>query len=82
MRNFMQPYKRNKPFLEVFRSFENSNMSLFLALLLASLKAAEIACVYLYKEVSQNLKNNKQCSKIIYRIMGKEKSDINKVMYS
>ena len=78
MRNFMQPYKRNKThkslglFLEVSRAFENCNMSLFLALLLVSLKTAENPYVFLHREVSQNLKNCKQCSKIIYRIMKKE----------
>ena len=80
--NLIQETKRTRvgTFLEVYRAFENGNMSLFLALLLASLKAAETPCVFLYREVSQNLKNCKQCSKVIYRII-KKKSYINEVIY-
>ena len=60
--------------LKVSRAFENGNISLFLALLLASLRAAETTWVFLYREFSQNLKNCKQCSKIIYCIMKKKEN--------
>ena len=69
--NLIKETKRKRVFLEVSRVFENGNMSLFLALLLALLKATESPCVFLYREVNQNLKNCKLCSKIIYRIMKK-----------
>ena len=60
--------------LKVSRAFEYGNISLFLALLLASLRAAETTWVFLYREFSQNLKNCKQCSKIIYCIMKKKRT--------
>ena len=56
-----QNIKEFGTFLKVFRSLENRNISLFLALLLALLKAAESSFVLLYREFSQNLKNCKQC---------------------
>ena len=55
-----QNVKEFRTFLEVSRAFQNGNISLFLALLSASLKAAETPFVFLYREFSQNLKNCKQ----------------------